>query len=243
MPCVFLVQQMRKMKKSIIITGADGNLGKTVTRYLLNQGYSVFASISPNGNPQFMHSEDLHTETVDLLNAELTAAWINRVVQAEGERLSGVICLAGGFAMGGLTETGREEINRMLDLNFFTAWNVVQPILRVSSSTSHTLPLVLIASRAAIEPAEGKHIVGYSMSKSLLLRLAEFINADTHTTGINASVILPSTLDTEATRDAMPDADHNKWVPTQSVAETIQFILSDAGSMLRNPIFRLYNKA
>ncbi len=231
------------MKKSIIITGADGNLGKTVTQDLLNQGFTVHASIGPHGNPQFISNEHLHTETVDLIDAESTSDWIKRVIQSEGEGLSGVVCLAGGFAMGGLAETGREEIDRMLDLNFFTAWNVVQPVVRGRSTSAHKLSIVLIASRAALEPAEGKHIVGYSMSKSLLLRLAEYINSDTNTTGINASVILPSTLDTEATRKAMPDADFGDWVPTQSVAETIQFILSDAGNMLRNPVFKLYNKA
>ncbi len=231
------------MKKSIIITGADGNLGKTVTQDLLHRGYTVYASIGPHGDPQFISNERLHTESVDLLNAERTSAWIDRVIQSEDESLSGVLCLAGGFDMGGLTDTRPDQINHMIDLNFFTAWNVVQPVLKAASTSAPNLSIVLIASRAALEPSEGKHIVGYSMSKSLLIQLADYINTDTNQTGISASVILPSTLDTGATRKAMPDADFGNWVPTERVADTIGFILSDSGRMLRGPIFKLYNKA
>ncbi len=131
----------------------------------------------------------------------------------------------------------------MIDLNFFSAFHLVQPLVARHRELGRPLQLVFIGSRAAILPAQGKDLLAYSLSKSLLLRLAEFINEETNATGIQASVILPSTLDTPATRQAMPDADFSDWVPLQRVSETVDFILSEPGRMLRSPIFALYNQA
>ncbi len=100
-----------------------------------------------------------------------------------------------------------------------------------------------MGSRPAIEPQEGKGLLAYSLAKSLLFKLADYINAENVDGNIMVSVIVPSTLDTLGTRAAMPKADPSKWVPTSNVAETVSFILSDTGTMMRNPIYKLYNKS
>ena len=45
--------------------------------------------------------------------------------------------------------------------------------------------------------------------------------------GITVNAVLPSTMDTAANRDAMPDADRSGWVPVESVANTIAFLVSE----------------
>ena len=39
--------------------------------------------------------------------------------------------------------------------------------------------------------------------------------------GIAVNAVLPSTMDTEANRAAMPDADRSAWVPVEAVADAI----------------------
>ncbi|MCB0637782.1 MAG: hypothetical protein KDC54_14230, partial [Lewinella sp.] len=80
------------------------------------------------------------------------------------------------------------------------------------------------------------------LSKSLLFRLAEIINAETSKHGVVAAVVAPGTMDTPPNREAMPAADFSDWVPTERVAEVIAFLLSDTGAMLREPVVKVYNR-
>jgi hypothetical protein len=56
-------------------------------------------------------------------------------------------------------------------------------------------------------------------------------------------VIVPSTIDTETNRKAMPKADFSKWVPAENIAYAISFALSGTGGMLRDNIIKIYNRS
>ena len=77
----------------------------------------------------------------------------------------------------------------------------------------------------------------------MIFKLAEFINAEGKDRNVDAVVIVPSTIDTEANRKAMPTADFTKWVPPGAIAETISFYLSEEGRMIREGIVKLYNRS
>ncbi|MGB3081284.1 MAG: SDR family NAD(P)-dependent oxidoreductase, partial [Saprospiraceae bacterium] len=129
-----------------------------------------------------------------------------------------------------------------ISLNFKTAWFIIKPLM-THFKKSGGGQIILIGARPAINPDEGKNVVAYSLSKSLLISLAEIINTEGKNAGITASIIIPGILDTAPNRKAMPDADFEGWVKTSTVAETISFILSDAGKALRQPVFKVYNRS
>ncbi|MGX1930979.1 SDR family NAD(P)-dependent oxidoreductase [Flagellimonas sp. 2504JD4-2] len=231
------------MKKTIIITGAAGNLGRTITSKLLEQGYAVNAVLGPSDNPDFIKHQNLVSNSVNLLNQDDSNEFIHYVTDYLREDVEALICLVGGFATGNIEDTGSDSIQRMIDLNFKTAYHVVRPMIGYCKKHGKPLKVILIGSRPAISPSEGKNLVAYGLSKSLLVQLAEYINIETNETGINVSVIVPSTMDTPGTRAAMPNAQPGDWVPLEEVYETIFFVLSNAGGMMREPIYKLYNKA
>ena len=47
---------------------------------------------------------------------------------------------------------------------------------------------------------------------------------------------MPGTMDTEANRRAMPEADISKWVKTEDVARVIHFLLSDDARAVRSVV-------
>jgi NAD(P)-dependent dehydrogenase (short-subunit alcohol dehydrogenase family) len=103
--------------------------------------------------------------------------------------------------------------------------------------------LVFIGARPALNPDQGKGLVAYALSKSLLFKLADFINEDSKLTNVVASMVVPSTIDTPGNRSAMPDADPALWVRPEQIAEVLEFICSDRGIVLREPIYKVYNNA
>lgn len=100
-----------------------------------------------------------------------------------------------------------------------------------------------MGSRPALEAEEGKDLIAYAFSKRLVFYLAELINVYGKGKNISASVIVPSTIDTPANRQAIPHADFSKWVTPEAIADTICFLLSDSGRQIREGVVKLYNEA
>lgn len=230
------------MKKSLIITGAGGNLGRTVTQRMLNLGYALEATLGPHDKADFIAHDALRSEKVNLLDETAAAEFVSQV-KSRCDVLSGAILLVGGFTPGGFKESDAAAIDKMINLNFKTAYFMIRPLLEVFEEQQNGGRIILIGTRPVLNISEGKNLIAYSLSKSLLFKLAEYINSYGSKFGITVTVIVPSTLDTPGTRSAMPDADFSKWVPTEQVADTIEFILSEAGGMMRETVIKLYNKA
>jgi NAD(P)-dependent dehydrogenase (short-subunit alcohol dehydrogenase family) len=102
---------------------------------------------------------------------------------------------------------------------------------------------VLVGARPALDAGAGAHMAAYALSKGLVHQLAELINAHGRGKHIDATVIVPSVIDTPANRAAMPDADPGKWVSPDSIAETIAFVLSGAGRQMRGSVLKLYGES
>ena len=230
------------MNKTIIVTGAAGNLGKSVTQQLLDEGFKVEATLGPKDDPNFLVHENLRSKSVNLFDELISREFVEDIHEASGQ-LYGAVLLVGGFAEGDISSTNAALLEKMYRLNFETAYFIVRPLLEALKAQQKGGHIVFVGSRPALEPNEGKHLVAYSLSKVLLIQLAKYINADFSTHQVSASVIVPSTLDTPGTRIAMPEADFSRWVPTDKLAEVVSFILSNTGSMLRDPILKLYNRS
>jgi NAD(P)-dependent dehydrogenase (short-subunit alcohol dehydrogenase family) len=227
---------------TVIITGANGNLGTAVTKEFLNKGYKVIATvIDEEAKKGMTQHPNLQTEVVDLTNEEQTNAFIRRIIDRYG-KIDGGLLLVGGFAMGGIADTSSNDIKKQFTLNFDTAYHVVQPLFQHMIKNDHGR-IVLIGSRPAIEAAAGKNMIAYGLSKSLLFKLAEYLNADAKGKNVSVEVVAPSTLDTPANRKSMPDADPSKWVKPESLAEILEFIISEKGAPLRQTVLKVYNNA
>jgi NAD(P)-dependent dehydrogenase (short-subunit alcohol dehydrogenase family) len=227
------------MSKSIIITGATGNLGGAVTKRLQADGYMLYTTLIAGEKA----SEDprIHGMHIDLLNEAECSRYVKEVV-ARGADLRAGILLVGGFQMGGLPETDLAALDKMFRLNFYTAFSMAKPLVEHFEQVGGG-QIILIGARPALTPEDGKGAVAYALSKSLIFRLAELINENGKEKNIRATVIVPSTIDTPANRQSMPDADFHKWVPAGSIADTIAFLLTDSGSVLRESVIKVYNQA
>ena len=227
------------MSKSILITGASGNLGGAVTKKLLSDGYKLYTTLVPNEKAPT--DERIHAKLVDLFNEHDCAVYVDEVSDS-GDDIHAGIFLVGGFAMGSLTETNLGALDQMIRLNFYTAFSMAKPLFEHFEKKGGG-QIILIGARPALQAKQGKMAVAYSLSKSLIFHLAEIINQAGKDKNIRASVIVPSTIDTPPNRQSMPNADFNKWVPAENIADVIAFLLTDSGSMLRETVVKVYNES
>lgn len=227
--------------KSIIITGANGGLGLSVTEKLIGEGYNVIAATGKMGAGQLPSHRQLSWREVDLLDEKAAELFVAEALHSAPD-LDAAVLLVGGFAMGKLTETTKAELEKMIDLNFYSAYHLVRPLLKHFLERPEGGRFILVGSRPGLDAAAGKDFFAYSLSKAMIFKLAEFINAEGKGKNVTATVIVPSTIDTEANRKAMPNADFSKWVTPKAIADTIAFYLSDEGRMIREGIVKVYNQ-
>src|SRR5216684_8735785 len=105
--------------KVVIITGASGGLGRSVTQAFLETGATVVGvSIDIDNsiaNPRFV------SEAADLGNWDATRAVVDNIASRFG-RIDVLAHLTGGFAGGAsVAETGEDVWDRMLTMNLRTA--------------------------------------------------------------------------------------------------------------------------
>ncbi|GAB3987478.1 3-oxoacyl-ACP reductase FabG [Spirosoma daeguense] len=226
--------------KTILITGASGGLGQDVVTYLHEQGYSILATVGSSRHiDDFAELANVQTNEVNVLDETAVTSFLK---EHQAKKIQAAVLLVGGFEMGTIEKTDDTLLRRMFDINFFSAFNLVKPLLAQFEQQGGG-QFILIGSRPALHPNEGKNVVAYALSKTLIFELAEIINAQGKSNNITANVIVPSTIDTPTNRKAMTDADTSRWVPTKNIAELIGFLLNDTGQMMRETVIKLYNQA
>jgi NAD(P)-dependent dehydrogenase (short-subunit alcohol dehydrogenase family) len=103
--------------------------------------------------------------------------------------------------------------------------------------------LFLIGARPGLDMRDGVGMTAYALSKSLVFRLAELLNQEAKGTGVTATVIVPSVIDTPVNRAAMPDADYSRWVLPENIAELIHYHSTESAADLRETVLRIYGKS
>jgi NAD(P)-dependent dehydrogenase (short-subunit alcohol dehydrogenase family) len=229
------------MKKNVLITGASGNLGRATVDQFLSEGYKVIITTSPGKKHGFESHYDLIPYEVDLTNEAQTTETVQRIYE-ENKSIDAAVMLVGGWAGGGIAETDGGLIKKMFALNFDTAYFIARPIFKIMQDNKIPGRLVFVGSRPALFPNEGKNNLAYGLSKSLLFKLSEYLNAEGAVNNIVSSVIVPGTIDTPDNRKTMPKANFNKWVAPEEIARGISFVCNADNQALREPVLKFFGK-
>lgn len=191
--------------RTVVITGASGNLGKAVAQAFARDKLVPLDVKSG----------------VNLLDMESIRAALKSV-----ERVDVLCNIAGGFRMGTpVHETSDKDWSFLMDLNARTVLNmsrVVVPLMLKAGGGK----IVNIGAFAAQKGAA--QMGAYIASKSAVIRLTETMAAELREKNINVNCVLPTIIDTPENRAAMPDADPRKWVAPEALADVIAFLCSDA---------------
>ena len=209
--------------RTVVITGASGNLGRAVGKAFAELGASLVlmdvrrADLQDGPRQVFLE--------VDLMKANSVDAAVGQALERFG-RIDVLCNIAGGFRMGSpVHETKDADWDFLFGLN---ARSVV-------NTSRAAVPAMLkggggkIVNIGAFAAQRGAANMGpYIASKSAVIRLTETMAAELREKNVNVNCVLPTIIDTPENRAAMPNADPRKWVAPQDLAAVILFLASDA---------------
>lgn len=214
--------------RTVLVTGATGNLGRAVAQAFLAREANVVllarrkdALREAFGEP----SSRRHHVAADLADAAQVEAAVGDALARFGA-IDALCNVAGGFRMG-------EPVHTTPD----TAWDAMQDVnvRSVLHTARAVVPRMLEAGRGRIVNVAafgalrgGARMGAYAASKSAVIRLTESMAAELRERNINVNCVLPTIIDTPENRAAMPEADPAKWVAPDDLAAVIVFLASDA---------------
>ncbi len=227
--------------KHIVITGANGSLGTEVARRFLERGDSVSAIVSQRAPEDYLTHDRLESYRADLTDEEATRSVIEEI-RRRGQ-VDAAVLTVGGFGMGTLEKTSLSGFEKMYRLNFVTAYNSTRPLVSMMKEQPEGGQIIYVGARPGLDPSAAPKMVGYSLSKSLVFRLAEVVNEEGEPHRVTASVVVPSIIDTPGNRKAMPGADFSRWVTPEEIATHILHLVTPAGKKLRRTVLKVYGES
>jgi NAD(P)-dependent dehydrogenase (short-subunit alcohol dehydrogenase family) len=228
--------------KTIIVTGASGNLGQAVVKKFLGANYFVVGTVIPNDAVKInIDDKNFETADIDLMNEEAVVQFTGGLIDRRG-KIDAAVLTAGGFAMGKIADTKAADLIKQYKLNFETAYNLARPVF-IQMLKQGSGRIFLVGSRPGFDMHSSKGMVAYGLSKSLIFRLAELMNDEAKGSNVVTCVVVPSTIDTPQNRKSMPDADFSKWVSPEAIADVIYFHCSEEAVILREPVIKVYGNS
>jgi NAD(P)-dependent dehydrogenase (short-subunit alcohol dehydrogenase family) len=229
-----------------IVTGAAGNLGKAVVDSFLNHGVNVVCVdyeverlqqvYSPAAGP----ANHLFVLSADLTKQEDAKRVVAETLERFG-RIDILVNTVGGYRAGTpLHETPVETWDGMLNLNARTVFLTSQAVIphMIEQGTGK---IVSIAARPGLSGRA--NMAAYSASKSVVVRLTESMSAELKNFGIRVNCIIPGTIDTPQNREEMPDADVQRWVKPESLADVVIFLCSEAARDIQGAAVPVYGRS
>jgi NAD(P)-dependent dehydrogenase (short-subunit alcohol dehydrogenase family) len=206
--------------RTVIVTGAAGNLGKAVAGAFADQGANlVLVDLKLEGLAAAFGAENAQRVFVPANLLEMAgASGVAQAALARYGRIDVLCNIAGGFRMGETVhETTDENWNFLFDINTRTLLHAV----RAGGGK--------IVNVGAFAAQKGVAQMGaYTASKGTVIRMTEAMAAELRDKNINVNCVLPTIIDTPENRAAMPKADPAKWVAPSDLANVIVFLASDA---------------
>jgi NAD(P)-dependent dehydrogenase (short-subunit alcohol dehydrogenase family) len=222
----------------VLITGAKGGLGRSVTAAFLRSGACVTGSSRSIAQTDFPDPRFL-AAPADLLDPAQVTQLVETVVARWG-RIDALVHLAGGFTGGALHETTDAIWDEMMNSNLRAAFHTMRAVIPAMRKARRGR-IVAIASRLAVETAPG--VAAYAASKAALVSLIRSTAMENRDLGITANAILPETIDTPKNRSWGTPEQRAKWVSPDRIADLAVFLVSDAAAEITGAAIPLYGAA
>lgn len=229
--------------KVAVVAGGTGGLGRAVSLAFLDEGANVIVTyrkpeeFNALKNASGALGSRLEGHGADVTDEAAVRDLIERVLAQHG-RLDALVNTVGGYAGGvKLWDLETKVFDQMLALNLRSGYVLSRAAVRAMLKQGHGA-VVNIAAKAALDHPAGA--AAYAASKAAAVAMLDSLAAEVKGTGVRVNSILPSIIDTEANRRAMPKADFAKWPKPEDIARVVLFLCSDDAKVVQGAALPVY---
>ena len=235
---------MKFSGKSVLVAGGTGGLGRAVSLAFLAEGANVTVTYRQQKEFDSLKSAaakgtSLEGHSTDVTD-ELAVRRLIDIVARYG-RLDALVNTVGGYAGGvNLWELEAKVFDQMLSLNLRSNYLLSRAVIPGMLKQKHG-SIVSVTSKAALDHGAGAS--AYAASKAAAVALMDSLAAEVKGSGVRVNSVLPSIIDTEANRKAMPNADFATWPKPEEIARVILFLCSDDAMAIHGAAIPVYGNS
>jgi NAD(P)-dependent dehydrogenase (short-subunit alcohol dehydrogenase family) len=227
----------------VLVAGGTGGLGRAASSAFLDEGAEV--AVTYRNQPDWETFKNsvaanalrLQGHEVDVTDEAAVNQLMEKILLKHG-RLDAMVNAVGGYAGGlKLWEMETKVFEQMLNLNLRSGYALSRAAVRAMLRQRQGA-IVNVAAKAAVDHAAGAS--AYAASKAAAVAMLDALAADVKGTGVRVNTVLPSIIDTEANRKAMPKADFSQWPKPQDIARVILFLCSDDAKVIHGAAIPVY---
>ncbi len=229
--------------KAVLVAGGTGGLGRAVSLAFLRENAVVVVTYRKQEEMEALkiaaatNESRLEGHAVDVTDEPAVRQLVEKML-AKHRRLDALVNTVGGYAGGTkLWELETKVFDQMLAVNLRAGYALSRAAVRAMLKEGHGA-IVNVASKAALDHAAGA--AAYAASKAAAVAMMDSLAADMKGCGIRVNTILPSIIDTETNRKAMPKADFAKWPKPEDIARVILFLCSDDARVIHGAAIPVY---
>ena len=211
----------RYQGKTVVVTGAGTGIGSAIARRLYEEGAKV-ALMGRREEPLKAVAASINALVLpcDAASSSQVEAAIGKVQEHLGP-IDVLVCNAGGFGFGTLTENTDEDWNNSVQSNLNTA--MVTARAAIPDLIAQQGNILMMASIAGL--AAGPEACGYVTMKHALIGLAKSITRDFSPQGVRCNTICPGWVRTEMADNEMAELMRRKGLA--SIEEAYALVTRD----------------
>ena len=226
-----------------LVAGGTGGLGRAVSLAFLQEGAKVAVTYRKQEELDALkqaagaNGSRLAGHVADVTDEAAVNQLIGKIL-AEHGRVDALVNTVGGYAGGmQLWDLEARVLDQMLALNLRSGYALSRAVVPAMLKRKRGA-IVNIAAKAALDHPAGA--AAYAASKAAALALLDSLAADLKGSGVRVNSVLPSIIDTEANRQAMPKADFALWPKPEEIARVILFLCSDEARVIHGAAIPVY---
>lgn len=237
--------------KNVIITGSNRGIGKAFVEAFASAGYNIWACArTPNTDfeswlKQLSEKYGIWTKPVyfEMSDTESLNVGIQSILD-ENLPIDVLINNAGISAVGLLSMSKVDDIEKMFQVNYFSMLRIIQKVSkRMSRQKSGSI--INMGSLAGIEPQPGK--IAYGSTKAAVIMMTKCLAKELGPLGIRVNAIAPGPIETEMIqqyKDGMleklaAESALRRLGKTREIANVALFLASEQASYINGEIIKV----
>ncbi len=225
---------------TVVLHGATGAVGSAVFARLREAGARIAVPVRRAWQVDELRGrldggEGL-VAVVGNRDSEAAAGFAKGVADSLGA-VTALVSTAGAFSMQAIGgERAGEELD-LVEANWLSLHNLVRafaPAMRRREKGA-----LVFTGAAAVGTAGGANMALYLGTKAALHEYARCLSNELAPVGIAVAVIAPGVVDTDANRQAMPDADRSDWTSIDRLCDALLGAAARATPGAVDPVHRL----
>ena len=242
------LNSMQSMR-NILITGANGGLGRSVAREFLSKDFTDHIWLGVHSRRSV--AEEIRDEfpgRVELLDLDVTnpLTWDNSVntIIEKGGSIDVLVNNAGGHEDSLLATMSDDAWNRVIDMNlngvFYGCRSVSKPMLAQRSGR-----IINIASLSALSAPLGQ--ANYAAAKSGVVSLTRVLSRELARAGVTVNAICPGYIETEALsqmddrarKAALGNVPMRRFGKPEEVSTAVRFLACSQASYITGSVIKI----